>query len=398
MSTDSRMPESAGVQPGPVETLRVRLSRKCRLVLVYLAISAVLLLLAGDVIPRWRLQHMSQLPVGISRHVTMEPTKTTVLALSAHALDDVPTWAKDQPGCDKGYLSPLHCWSDPGVLHIAYDAVTVEAEESDEVDINALIRVKHGDTAVAELTDQVRLEKSSRMPVAEPDASLMISIPRASSGMLMSNSTRDGVQYFFPSVTEKKSYEYYDRLAMTSEPLDFVEETTTDSGMTVYRFAQTLEPRRVVYEGQPDHRVSNINFSTMELPAAQLFDAPERTRRGLKPDEIVEVNTYYTATRELLVEPQSGEIVDSHEIMHLYLAADDEDAHGDALKSHSSRSAFSANLNWDAETRATQEAYAQDVISTKRNLALLSWVCKFLLLVVVARAVVEILRNRRGSL
>jgi hypothetical protein len=91
----------------------------------------------------------------------------------------------------------------------------------------------------------------------------------------------------FPFFVEKKTYNYFDTSLLKGTPVDFVEETQID-GLTVYKFVGTVEPTQI---GEQAGVAALVGSDDPD------FAAPR----------------YYANTRELFVEPLTGQIVNGSE-------------------------------------------------------------------------------------
>ena len=88
----------------------------------------------------------------------------------------------------------------------------------------------------------------------------------------------------FPFNTEKKTYDFWDATLPAAKPIQY-DGTTSIEGMKVYRFHQVLAPTRT---------------GSMEVPLSVL---------GLEGDDVVDADQMYSVDRTLLVEPETGVII-----------------------------------------------------------------------------------------
>ncbi len=91
----------------------------------------------------------------------------------------------------------------------------------------------------------------------------------------------------FPFFVQQTTYNYFDTSLLRGTPVEFVEETQID-GLTVYKFVGTVEPTQIGIQSVPGSLVGSDEAA---------FEAPR----------------FYTNTRELYVEPFTGQIVNGSE-------------------------------------------------------------------------------------
>ncbi|WP_431954120.1 DUF3068 domain-containing protein [Nocardia lijiangensis] len=279
----------------------------------------------------------------------MIPTYT-VDKLAKTPLDlEITTIANSQQGSESLVLDSRSLTApegaakvDTNVPLISQRFVTVE-EPSDatEMTIQAgqtLRRIdKQGDTGLlTAVVDRVTIDRKTGEPVdKEPNGSIAVTAnPQGES--IAEPVQHTGLQYRFPIGTEKKSYPYFDLNARATFDIDFVEETEINS-MKVYHFRQTV-PVTNLYDVVP------APTNRLSLPAAKW---------GLEGEEPVTMTRFYTNTRDLWVEPQTGTVIKGGEQLHLYYARSGDKPDVTALKS---------NIIFDENTVESQMSVAQDNI------------------------------------
>lgn len=95
--------------------------------------------------------------------------------------------------------------------------VTAPTEKIDEIALHAEQTVTDVSAQTsAEITDDLVLIGHSRYPVLEPSATI------SGSPADSSNSTREGLHYFFPANTLRNSYPFYDMVLGDDHPVDYV--------------------------------------------------------------------------------------------------------------------------------------------------------------------------------
>ncbi|MBF6099033.1 DUF3068 domain-containing protein [Nocardia cyriacigeorgica] len=196
---------------------------------------------------------------------------------------------------------------------------------------------KQGDTGLltAEI-DRVTIDRKTGEPVDEdPNGSIAATVNKEGESVA-EPFKREGLQYRFPIGTEKKDYPYFDRTARVTSDAKFIEETEIN-GTTVYHFRQVVEPANL-YDAtkNPAFRLS--------LPAAKW---------GVEGDGDITMFRWYTNTRDLLVEPETGTVVDGQEAIHMYYGRTGDKPEVTALK---------ATLTFDEPTIESQLSVAKENI------------------------------------
>ncbi|MBF6437590.1 DUF3068 domain-containing protein [Nocardia cyriacigeorgica] len=196
---------------------------------------------------------------------------------------------------------------------------------------------KQGDTGLltAEI-DRVTIDRKTGEPVDEdPNGSIAATVNKEGESVA-EPFKREGLQYRFPIGTEKKDYPYFDRTARVTSDAKFIEETEIN-GTTVYHFRQVVEPANL-YDAtkNPSYRLS--------LPAAKW---------GVEGEGDITMFRWYTNTRDLYVEPETGTVVDGQEAIHMYYGRTGDKPEVTALK---------ATLTFDEPTIESQLSVAKENI------------------------------------
>lgn len=196
---------------------------------------------------------------------------------------------------------------------------------------------KQGDTGLltAEI-DRVTIDRKTGEPVDEdPNGSIAATVNKEGESVA-EPFKREGLQYRFPIGTEKKDYPYFDRTARVTSDAKFIEETEIN-GTTVYHFRQVVEPANL-YDAtkNPSYRLS--------LPAAKW---------GVEGEGDITMFRWYTNTRDLFVEPETGTVVDGQEAIHMYYGRTGDKPEVTALK---------ATLTFDEPTIESQLSVAKENI------------------------------------
>ncbi|WP_280233823.1 DUF3068 domain-containing protein [Nocardia cyriacigeorgica] len=196
---------------------------------------------------------------------------------------------------------------------------------------------KQGDTGLltAEV-DRVTIDRKSGEPVDEdPNGSIAATVNKEGESVA-DPFKREGLQYRFPIGTEKKDYPYFDRTARVTSDAKFIEETEIN-GTKVYHFQQVVPPSNL-------WEASQQPAFKLTLPAAKW---------GMEGDGEVTMYRWYTNTRDLFVEPETGTVVDGQEAIHMYYGETGDKPQVTALK---------ATLTFDEPTIESQLDVAKENI------------------------------------
>lgn len=178
---------------------------------------------------------------------------------------------------------------------------------------------KQGDTGLlSALVDRVTIDRVTGMPVdTEPNGSIAVTTTKE--GETIADPVQHtGLQYRFPIGTEKKTYPYFDLNVRKTFDATFVEETEINN-MKVYRFQMSVPATNL-------NDVVQSPTNRLSLPAAKW---------GVEGgEEPVTMNRYYTNTRDLWVEPQTGTVIKGGEQLHLFYSRTADKPEISALKSH----------------------------------------------------------------
>ncbi|WP_227997569.1 DUF3068 domain-containing protein [Nocardia australiensis] len=232
---------------------------------------------------------------------------------------------------------------DTGVNLISQRYLTVEdPSDASEMTIQAgqtLRRVdKQGDTGLLTATvDRVTIDRVNGMPVdTDPNGSIAVTVDK-NGDSIADPVQHTGLQYRFPIGTEQKTYPYFDINARNTFDINYVEETEINN-MKVYHFQQNI-PMTNMWD------VVQAPTNKITLPAAKW---------GVDGgDEPVTMTRWYTNTRDVWVEPQTGTIIKGGEQIHLYYARSGDKPEVTALKS---------NLIFDEPTIESQISVAKENI------------------------------------
>lgn len=193
-----------------------------------------------------------------------------------------------------------------------------------------------GDTGLlTAVIDRVTINRKTGMPV-DDDPNGSIAVNADSNGNSIADPVQhDGLQYRFPIGTEKKTYPYFDINARKSFDLNFVEQTEIND-LKVYHFQQKIPATDL-------SKVVSAPSNQVSLPASK-WGIPGG-------DTPVTMDRFYTNTRDVWVEPQTGTIIKGSEQLHMYYARNADKPDVTALQS---------TLVFDDNTVNSQIAIAKD--------------------------------------
>ena len=353
--------------------------------LAWVVIAAVIFLVLGTVVPP--LYNNQTRPLAFDQNID------TVTAPSAGVWMEAPEFiagakasgdSKD-PQCQEKQ-APMWCYLHHDLLTIERNTTTSEVAEDDALaNSDSLSRLLAGDTPLAQITEHSVLNRESTYPVAAPKDKWKLVLPALDTGMARTDFERDGINYFFPSGTEQRSYPFFDLATQSSTAVDF---TTTEKldGIPTYSFHHDIQPISLadmrksitteVDTGTGDKQLAAEDFR-ISGPAKRFYDAESRELLGLDATDRVTVEPFYTIGRDISVEPTTGTMVDLRENIKIFFAADEKQA-GTMVANDDTedRSILAADLRWSDETRAERLNEVRPVIRTIRALMVVGWAGK----------------------
>ena len=353
--------------------------------LAWVVIAAVIFLVLGTVVPP--LYNNQTRPLAFDQNID------TVTAPSAGVWMEAPEFiagakasgdSKD-PQCQEKQ-APMWCYLHHDLLTIERNTTTSEVAEDDALaNSDSLSRLLAGDTPLAQITEHSVLNRESTYPVAAPKDKWRFVLPALDTGMARTDFERDGINYFFPSGTEQRSYPFFDLATQSSTAVDF---TTTEKldGIPTYSFHHDIQPISLadmrksitaeVDTGTGDKQLAAEDFR-IAGPAKRFYDAESRELLGLDATDRVTVEPFYTIGRDISVEPTTGTMVDLRENIKIFFAADEKQA-GTMVANDDTedRSILAADLRWSDETRAERLNEVRPVIRTIRALMVVGWAGK----------------------
>ncbi|MFG1790463.1 DUF3068 domain-containing protein [Nocardia sp. NPDC049149] len=274
----------------------------------------------------------------------------TVGKLAKTPLDlEITTIATNQPGEDSLVLDSKSLTSPDGAAKIDTNVPLVsqrfltveEPSDATEMTVQAgqtLRRIdKQGDTGLLTATiDRVTIDRKTGLPVdKDPNGSIAVNVNKDLQPVA-DPVQHIGQQYRFPIGTEKKTYPYFDLNARKAFDVNFVEETEINN-LKVYHFKQSIPATDL-------NNVVKTPTNKLTFPAAKW---------GVPGEGDVTMSRWYTNTRDLWIEPQTGTVIKGGEQIHLFYARSGEKPEVTALKSH---------IVFDENTVESQIAVAKENI------------------------------------
>ncbi len=283
---------------------------------------------------------------------------------------------------DSEVAFPVTCFIDNNIPMYSQRRVTaVEPSDADVITVQAaqsLLREDLADSGeelalVNATVDRITLDRITAMPIEE--ATSTIQVVAAGGEAAPVGFVRNGLQYKFPFDTEQRAYDYFDASTFTTNPIEFVGETTV-GGVEAYEFRQKLGPIDM-WSSIRDHFAS---ISEGYDPAVESVLASYR-REGMTagqwglagdPERVVDMRRFYTNTRTVWVNPDTGQIVNGTEDIFQFFAEDQEDADAffadkaalEEEKAEPTRTAVRFQSGWNEETQEITLSGAQHSADT----------------------------------
>ena len=262
---------------------------------------------------------------------------------------------------------PVSCFIDAGIpMYSQRHVSVVEPSDADELTLQAAQTVmrtdRQGGTGQEDLVsatlDRVTLDRVTAEPVPAEVSSLSL-LP--DSGEAPTGFARSGHQYKFPFDTKKQSYDYFDASTFTTHPLDYVGESTI-AGIDTYEFRQELGPIDM-FQALRDHFASLSQGYDKSVEGILASYRRKDSTAGVwglpgDPARRVDMHRYYTNTRTLFVNPETGRIILGREDILQFFAESQQEADAfwndkaavDAERRAPKRTAFALDAGWDTET------------------------------------------------
>lgn len=347
-------------------------------IIVGTALLVICVAVPAYVVPRGKV-----LPKDIDSHTVTDPVGGIVLDSAALAAGRPAADRRRSPEC-AGDTPRISCFIATDVpLQSRTQLTAREPSSRKQVTVEATTELTRTDApadraSLGGTVDRVTLDRETRFPVNEPVSTLTATDPTGTRRTETPRFIRSGLDYRFPADTEKKAYPYFDTTVLRNKDIDFVDEEKRD-GETVYRFEQTVDPTEMYPALEAMLRSDgSLSDGDREMLDPLRHTAPAAAW-GLDRAEVpgwsatdprgpdVRMSRYYTVNRTVLVQPDTGIIVDDAEDVWVYYARDDAEARrfatperrGQELRSPR-RTVLEFPARWDRATQDEQMALAKD--------------------------------------
>lgn len=233
---------------------------------------------------------------------------------------------------------PMSCFMEVNVPVYAQRRVTtVEPSNGDVVTLQAAVATIREDKAgndgskglLSANIDRITYDRLTGDPVEDATSTIeFMGNSVLSKGGATPAFARKGIQYKFPFDTQRISYDYFDSMTLTTNPIEFKEETEVN-GKKAFRFEQNLGPINM-YESLMAHykALGAENNDSVKTTLVAYRFAGTAGEWGLsgKADRKVSMDRYYTNRRQIWIDPVTGRIINGSEDMHQFYAENDQAA------------------------------------------------------------------------
>ena len=227
------------------------------------------------------------------------------------------------------------CSQEISELEITRHSTTAKTEVDDAAAVaESTIEASLDGEKIAEIAQSALLNRESAYPMAGTDTTQEFSI-HGGAVLNSEGAEIDGIDYFFPSQTEQRSYPYFDPVMQKSEPIDYLTDEKV-AGIPTYSFYQQRQG----------------------IEVSQLFD-DQRFPDNLSP--------YYAFERTVWVEPTTGRIVDVNEKMQIYLAGTPQEEPTD------DRTLFATDISWDEASTQAELDKVKNTVLAIQVVSIIGW-------------------------
>lgn len=355
-------------------------------------LGALIAFILSVAIPAITIGSMKLLPQNVEQTISSSPSPATLFDPKAN--------------CPIG--APRSCYVVDTTAQFTREQSISAAETKKNVNLSVneeIVRTDNNHTIIS-TNDHLTLIRDSTYPVLDPSSKVSVTAPSFHMNLGTGEFTRDGLQYYFPFETEKRSYDFFDFYAQRTIPLDFLEEKED-----TYIFTHTITPENLIdsatraythpddISDEPtseplqselsDSQRQSLRDMLVTAPASEFY--PQGTSvTGTKVSGTVILKPYYTVTRTIAVEPNSGIILDRSDDVFFYLAQSDEEAQATAeafardrtiIKADNdmrTRTLFQTTLSWDERTKTQAKEAAAPTNSTLANLRIFAFICQII--------------------
>lgn len=354
-------------------------------------IVAVLLFIIAQNVPELIISTIKPLPINTTRTIQTEPAEAvfydpTITCLPSASNDCHITKTTTQ-------------WTT--VLNSVKGNVTDDKGKAvknvAQLDVTQKLVRTDSEFPLVNIKDHLHLLRGSAHPILLPTSQMEVDAKGFGVSFNTGTFARDGLQYFLPFNTERRSYSYFDVFAQAAFPLDYVRtdlrgENDLVPDSNIFVFHQKLpvmnlanaaarsfshpddisdEPSEVLIESDlPQQQREQIGKMLLTGPESKFYPGANNNTVTLTP--------FYTASRTLWVEATSGMIVNEQEEMHLFFAADPTDAERTAREGvNNYRTLLHTNTTWNQNTKDSARAAAEPMVHIMYWLRLGTFVLKY---------------------
>ncbi|WP_158268628.1 porin PorA family protein [Corynebacterium yudongzhengii] len=368
----------------------------------WLVVTLLLALFVGAVVPPLVINFLKPLPVNETFTTATAPTPATVMHLGGswpageRNLPQDPECAQYRDTRDE---APLRCTIATAPASLEQTHTTSKGAERDELILEAHTEIIFDGEPLVLFDEHVTLDRGSALPVPGTPHTYRAYSAALSEEATAEGEARPGLRHFVPFNTERRSYLFSDPATGRDEPIDYIDPTAVGD-LDAYVFAQDLNPVRIDATA-PNAPIADLLLGNLDFNgrAERFYSDEELAALGLSADDDVELHTYLTSGREIVVEPDTGHVLDVDSYYYAFLARDAEEAENLAREHtdpNPSRTVFHLSGSWTEEMReARYDATAREVTQL-RILQILAWIGRFFAVVATAAIAWLILRHRRA--
>lgn len=354
--------------------------------IIIAAVVAVVAIIIGNLLPPIAVFVMKLLPNGAQTDLHLVSEDSLVLNL----------WALD----DCAELPEPSCTHLQGPAELDYTITTTATEKFLETDVDSLMHIRvrgMPDTPYAEVYNHHRLNRDSAFPVTEPVATTTFRVPPLDEEIKTPRYTLEGLQFYFPFETERRSYQYTDPIVQTIVPLDYVDPAEVN-GIRTYEFHADVpvSPLLDVLEDGPG--LDGLADVTQGV-AEQFFNPEEMAHFGYAEGQNLTLQPFYDAERTFFIEPKTGTVLDQKVAVNVFLAENNVQAREMVENDFNNpvRTVFSADFEFDDATIQAQTDVASPQMARIRALQVVSWLANVTTVASLAVIAWLLLRRRKHN-
>lgn len=301
---------------------------------IYIAIAAVSAFVLLAAMPALVVSTLKPMPKADVRVWQSAPTTVLYRGEDGALVEDTATWVRN--------LTTVPVTLDERMIEVLGGEKKAEAKARDRVHTTVDESLTAGGTELLNVHDELYLVRHSTYPSLEPISTMTVSVPSANWLVTTKEFVRDGLQYFLPFSTERKSYPFFDPYAQATIALDY--EYTTDEGNLVYH--HIVEPVDVLTSKSRAH--THPDVISDDIPDSDETSTSTRSR------------AFYTAERTVTVEPRSGEILNMDTTLFFYTA----DSPEVAVAPGGPETLLYTSFSWSEDAQEAALARATPVLRT----------------------------------